>query len=178
MSWKLPVAALAALNLLAFAADARVMEIRIDAVEPFAGGHAFGAAGAYERVKGIAKGELDPTDAQNSGIVNLDKAPRNARGMVEYEVDIFILRPVDRAKGSGILYYEVLNRGNKQLGTRLLRRCGRRPACAQRSQGPRACRERICVRARLHRGVVGLGSRRVECERQDDRALPAGDGER
>ena len=40
--------------------------------------------------------------------------------MVEYEVDIFILRPADPAKGSGILYYEVLNRGNKQLGTRLL----------------------------------------------------------
>ncbi|MBX9777003.1 MAG: hypothetical protein K2Y71_21700 [Xanthobacteraceae bacterium] len=102
------------------AANARITEIRIDAVEPFIDGHSFGSVGPYERVKGIAKGELDPSASQNSGIVDLDKAPRNSRGMVEYEVDIFILRPADPAKGSGILYYEVLNRGNKQLGTRLL----------------------------------------------------------
>ena len=39
------------------------------------------------------------------------------RGMVEYEVDIFILRPADPARAIGLLLYEVLNRGNKQLGT-------------------------------------------------------------
>ena len=100
-------------------ARARVTEIRIDAVEPFADNAAFGAAGSYERVKGIAKGELDPNAPENSVIVDLDKAPRNARGMVEYEVDIFILRPTDATKGNGILFYEVLNRGNKQLGNRL-----------------------------------------------------------
>ena len=104
----------------ATAADARITEIRIDAVEPFIDGHSFGAVGPYERVKGIAKGELDPNAPGHAGIVDLDKAPRNSRGMVEYEVDIFILRPADPAKGSGILYYEALNRGNKQLGTRLL----------------------------------------------------------
>ena len=101
-------------------AHARITEIRIDAVEPFIDGHSFGTVGPYERLKGIAKGELDPNARENAGIVDLDKAPRNSRGMVEYEVDIFILRPADPAKGSGILYYEVLNRGNKQLGTRLL----------------------------------------------------------
>ncbi len=109
-----------ALLLAAGGAQARITEIRIDAAEPFIGGHAFGTVGPYERLKGIAKGELDPAARENAGIVDLDKAPRNSRGMVEYEVDIFILRPADPAKGSGILYYEVLNRGNKQLGTRLL----------------------------------------------------------
>src|SRR5262245_5456146 len=105
---------------LATAAQARVTEIRIDSVEPFIGGHAFGTVGPYERVKGVAGGELYPAARENAVIVDLDKAPRNSRGMVEYEVDIFILRPADPAKGAGILYYEVLNRGNKQLGTRLL----------------------------------------------------------
>ena len=104
----------------ATAADARITEIRIDAAEPFIGGHSFGTVGPYERLKGIARGELDPAARENAGIVNLDKAPRNSRGRVEYEVDVVILRPADPAKGSGILYYEVLNRGNKQLGTRLL----------------------------------------------------------
>src|SRR5882757_2150384 len=100
-------------------AQAHVTEIRIDSVEPFADNASFGAAGPYVRIKGIAKGELDPQTPENAEIVDLDKVPRNARGMVEYEVDIFIMRPADPAKGNGILYYEVLNRGNKQLGTRL-----------------------------------------------------------
>jgi hypothetical protein len=101
------------------AAQARITEIRLDAPEPFAEGHAFGEVGSYLRITGVAKGELDPAAAQNRGIVDLDKVPRNARGMVEYEVDVFILRPADPAKANGLLFYEVLNRGNKQLGYRL-----------------------------------------------------------
>jgi hypothetical protein len=101
------------------AAQARVTEIRLDAAEPFADGHAFGEVGSYVRIKGVAKGELDPASAQNKVIVDLDKTPRNVRGMVEYEVDVFILRPADPAKANGLLFYEVLNRGNKQLGYRL-----------------------------------------------------------
>src|SRR5262245_17232763 len=104
---------------LAGAAQARSTEIRIDAVEPFAEGHGFGEVGSYLRITGVAKGELDPFSPQNKVIVDLDKAPRNARSMVEYEVDIFLLRPADPAKGNGLLFYEVLNRGNKQLGHRL-----------------------------------------------------------
>src|SRR5262245_11131986 len=119
MSFKALALGFASLALVT-SAHARITEIRIDGTEPFIGGHAFGSVGPYERLKGIAKGELDPSARENGVIVDLDKAPRNSRGMVEYEVDIFILRPADPAKGSGILYYEVLNRGNKQLGTRLL----------------------------------------------------------
>ena len=105
--------------MLASAAQARITEIRIEAVEPFADNHAFGKTGGYVRIKGVAKGELDPKAPENATIVDLDKAPRNARGMVEYDTDIFIMRPADPAKGNGILYYEVLNRGSKQLGRRL-----------------------------------------------------------
>ena len=101
------------------AAQARITEVRIDAVEPFAEGQAFGEVGSYLRITGVAKGELDPFSPQNKVIVDLDKAPRNARGMVEYEVDIFVLRPADPARGNGLLFYEVLNRGNKQIGQRL-----------------------------------------------------------
>ena len=79
-------------------AQARITEIKIDSVEPFAEGQPFGETGSYERVRGIAKGELDPQSSQNQPIVDLDKAPRNARGLVEYETDFFILRPVDPAE--------------------------------------------------------------------------------
>ena len=97
------------------AAEARVTELHLGAPEPFAPGTSYGSAGAYERVTGTAKGELDPADPRNKGIVNLAKAPRNAHGMVEYETDVFILRPVDPTKGSGKLVYEVNNRGRKFL---------------------------------------------------------------
>src|SRR5207244_1384577 len=82
----------------------------------FAEGHAFGKAGSYQRLKGVAHGLLDPLAPQNAVIVDLDKAPRNAQGLVEYEIDVDILRPVDPARGNGVLFYEVTNRGNKLLG--------------------------------------------------------------
>lgn len=50
----------------------------------------FGSTGAYVRMVGVAHGELDPRDPLNAVIVNLDKAPRNARGMVEYDVDFYL----------------------------------------------------------------------------------------
>jgi hypothetical protein len=109
------IALCAALVALAAPAEARITELTIDKVEPFADGATFGTAGAYERVTAAAKGELDPADPRNRGIVNLDKAPRNARGMVEYDTDVFILRPADAARGSHKLLYEVNNRGRKFL---------------------------------------------------------------
>ena len=92
--------ALCALIFAAAPVGARLTEINIAAVEPFAEGAGFGNTGAYERVRGTFRGELDPADSRNRIIVNLDKAPRNARGMVEYEADFFMLRPVDRARGN------------------------------------------------------------------------------
>jgi hypothetical protein len=100
---------------LAQPALARVTAIEIRTVEPFADGQSFGEAGAYERVIGVARGELDPADPRNAGIVDLIRAPRNARGLVEYSTDIFMLRPKDPARASGTLLYEVLNRGRKFL---------------------------------------------------------------
>jgi hypothetical protein len=96
-------------------AQAHITEIRVDAVEPFAGSQAFGKAGAYVRIRGIAKGELDPKSPRNAVIADLDKAALNERGMVAYETDFFILRPAEPTRGSGILFYEVNNRGRKFL---------------------------------------------------------------
>ena len=90
-------------------------------MEPFAADATFGDTGAYERVIGIARGELDPADPRNELIVGIDRAPRNAAGMVESETDLFILRPVDPAKGNHQLLFDVLNRGNKVVTNRLNR---------------------------------------------------------
>jgi hypothetical protein len=101
-------------------AHARVTEINVVAVEPFADGATFGNTGAYERVRGTFKGEIDPADARNKIIVDLDKAPRNARGAVGYEADFFMLRPVDAARGNRKIVYDVTNRGRKFIHGRLM----------------------------------------------------------
>ena len=41
------------------------------------------------------------------------------RGLVEYEADFFILRPADPRRGSGVLVYDVTNRGRKVILGRL-----------------------------------------------------------
>ena len=92
-----------------------ITEFKIDTIEPFADGKAFGPAGSYVRIKGIAKGEIDPAAPENHVIADLDKASRNAVGMVEYETDVFILRPVEPPRASGVLVYDVTNRGRKMI---------------------------------------------------------------
>jgi len=105
----------ATLAICAATAQARVTQIEIVKREPFAGGQSFGSVGAYEKVVGRFHGELDPKSPLNAIIVDLDNAPRNAHGMVEYSADFYILKPVDLAKGNGALFYELSNRGNKGM---------------------------------------------------------------
>ncbi|MDH3604993.1 MAG: alpha/beta hydrolase domain-containing protein [Candidatus Tectomicrobia bacterium] len=92
-----------------------VVRLQIDRTEPFADGMAFGATGPYVRLMGTAYGELDPEHPLHAGIVNLARAPRNAHGRVEYEMDVYIMRPEDVTRGSRTLLYEVNNRGRKML---------------------------------------------------------------
>jgi hypothetical protein len=92
-----------------------LIRLQIDRQEPFADGMTFGATGSYVRLMGTAYGELDPQQPLHAGIVNLDKAPRNAQGRVAYDMDVYIMRPTDVTKGNGTILYEVNNRGRKML---------------------------------------------------------------
>jgi len=75
-------------------------------------GHAFGTVGQYEKLIGRAYGEVDPNDPRNAIITDLNLAPRNAGGMVEYVADVYILKPVDLSRGNHRLFFEINNRGN------------------------------------------------------------------
>ena len=81
----------------------------------FARGHEFPITGAYEKLVGKIYGEVDPKNRLNKVIVNLDKAPRNRRGRVEYWSDFCILKPVDMARGNGKIFYDAPNRGSKRI---------------------------------------------------------------
>src|SRR5690606_8422695 len=101
-------------------ANAEIRELVItDSESPTFEGAEFGVAGQYERLKGYATGVLDPDDPLNAVIVNLDKAPRNGDGLVEYRMDVDILKPIDPGQGNGWLLYDVVNRGSKRAIARL-----------------------------------------------------------
>jgi hypothetical protein len=110
------VVALSGFATVAFAiatADARITRIEISKTEPAFAGQAFGSVGSYERLTGKAYGEVDPAAEANRLIQDIARAPRNARGMVEYVTDIDVLRPADRSKSNGVLFFNIINRGNK-----------------------------------------------------------------
>jgi hypothetical protein len=94
-------------------AQAEVVRMEIREREPFASGHEFGKAGAYEKIVGRLHCEVDPNDASSVRIADIKLAPRNARGRVEFWTDFFLLKPVDARRGNGRLLYDVNNRGNK-----------------------------------------------------------------
>jgi hypothetical protein len=72
----------------------------------------FGSAGAYEKLSGTFTGEVDPKDPRNAIIQDLQLAPLNANGKVEYTSDFVLFKPKDMAKASGVLRYDAPNRGN------------------------------------------------------------------
>ncbi|MGH7815928.1 MAG: alpha/beta hydrolase domain-containing protein, partial [Candidatus Binatia bacterium] len=83
--------------------------------ELFAGGHEFPITGAYEKLVGKIYGEVDPKARLNRIIVNLNKAPRNKRGRVEYSSNFCILKPLDMARGNGKIFFDAPNRGAKRI---------------------------------------------------------------
>ena len=96
-------------------AAAEVVRLRVERREVVLGGKAFGAAGAYEKLVGKVDFALDPALPQNRGIVDLALAPRNARGLVEFSADFYLLKPVEPSRGNGRLFYEAGNRGTKRI---------------------------------------------------------------
>ena len=98
-------------------AKAAVVRLEIKERSDILDGKTFGNAGAYERIVGKAYFVVNPKLAANQAIVDIDKAPRNRDGMVEFSADIFLLRPKNPKKGNGTVLYEVSNRGNKSMLT-------------------------------------------------------------
>src|SRR5438874_6294047 len=96
------------------AAQARVTRITIEKrTSPAFNGAAFGAAGQYETLTGRAYGELDPKDSHNAIITDIQLAPKNARGMVEYTATFQIVKPIDMSKASHLMWHDVPNRAGR-----------------------------------------------------------------
>ncbi|MGH7353112.1 MAG: alpha/beta hydrolase domain-containing protein [Candidatus Rokuibacteriota bacterium] len=79
---------------------------------PLADGRVFGDVGPYEEMKGRLHFAVDPAHAANSRITDIDLAPKNRDGHVEFAADVSLLLPVERARANGRVVLDVVNRGN------------------------------------------------------------------
>lgn len=109
LAWLLLAAVLSAGPARAEVTRLQVLSVQRPALE----GRSFGAVGTYEKIVARVTVALDPADRRNTPIADIALAPRNAQGKVETTADVVILRPADRSKGNGALFYEVVNRGRK-----------------------------------------------------------------
>ena len=82
---------------------------------PFANGTDFGDVGPYEKIVGRVDFAVNPDSPAFSSVVDIQHAPRNEDGLVEYSTDFFMLKPVNMARGNRRLVYDVNNRGTKLL---------------------------------------------------------------
>jgi hypothetical protein len=90
------------------------LALSIDDRRTFADGHAFGDSGAYERLTGRVRFWADPVNGNHPTVTDLDKAPRNSDGLVEYTADFCLLKPVEMARGNRRVFFDYGNRGNKR----------------------------------------------------------------
>lgn len=122
-----PGSLLAGLALLALAptVGAQITRVELEVVEsPALDGRSFGSVGRYERLRGLMHGAVDPSDPRHRDIVNLDRAPRNAAGKVEYSTTVEIYRPVDMRRWNRAIYHTVPNRGGAGAGEDVLLEMG------------------------------------------------------
>ena len=94
---------------------AEVTRVDIQRREDVLGGKAFGEAGPYEKVVGKVYFAVDPRNPRNKVIADIDLAPKNAQGKVEFSSDFYIIKPKDAARGNGVALFDMVNRGNKAL---------------------------------------------------------------
>ena len=95
--------------------SAEVIRVEVDSRSDVAGGMSYGLAGPYERIAGTIYFAVDPDNAANRNITDIDLAPRNADGRVEFHSNFFLIKPKDISRGNGTVFYEVSNRGGKGM---------------------------------------------------------------
>jgi hypothetical protein len=92
--------------LFAISAHARVIRVEVTSRGDVSNGR-------YELLRGRIHFAADPANPHNTVVVDLDKAPRNAEGAVEFSADFFVLRP--KVGSNDVLFFDVSNRGGTSM---------------------------------------------------------------
>jgi hypothetical protein len=70
--------------------------------------------GTHERLVGRVYFQIDPRMPANRGIADIDLAPTNKNGMVEFSGDLLFFKPKKPRQGRGTVFLEIPNRGVDQ----------------------------------------------------------------
>ena len=92
-----------------------VVRLEIESRVDLARGKSFGSTGPYEKISGTVYFAIDPKNSANRIITDIDFAPQNADGLVEFHSDFFLIKPKSIERGNGTILYEVSNRGGKAM---------------------------------------------------------------
>src|SRR5438552_3213717 len=95
--------------------SAEVVRIEVQSRSDLAGGQPFGAAGPFEKISGKIFFAVDPTLPANRIVADIERAPRNAAGKVEFSSDFYLIKPKRIEQGNGAVLYEVSDRGGKGM---------------------------------------------------------------
>lgn len=102
-----------------------VTALEIKTCSPFASGIAFGDVGPYQQLEGTVHVAVDPDHPSNAGITDLQRAPRDAHGLVHGAADVRLLQPVAPQHGNRRLLLDIVNRGNPTVLTNFNSAVGR-----------------------------------------------------
>jgi hypothetical protein len=92
-----------------------VVRVEVQTRNDLLGGKTFGLAGPYEKLSGKIHFAVDPKNAANRTIADIDLAPRNSSGKVEFSADFYVLKPKRLERGNGAALLEISNRGLKGM---------------------------------------------------------------
>ena len=101
--------------LFATVAAAEAVRFDLEVREDVLGGRSWSLAGAYERLAGRIHFEVDPQNSANRIIRDINYAPLNATGRIEFSADFYLLKPKDIGAGNGTVLLDVMNRSRKRV---------------------------------------------------------------
>lgn len=93
------------------AVSAEVVRVDVERRGDIADGGSYGSAGAYERLAGRIHYAVDPENPANGIVTDIDYAPTNSAGLVEFSSDFLLVKPKDSSAGNGAVFFDVANRG-------------------------------------------------------------------
>lgn len=92
-----------------------VTAVRVSERSDVLDGETSGKAGPYERIIATVHYAVDPKLPANAIIRDIQYAPTNDAGLVEFTADLYVLKPRDPARGNGAVLLEINNRGGKAM---------------------------------------------------------------
>ena len=92
-----------------------LVSLDIASKSPFADGQSFSDVGPYQLLEGVAHFAVDPLNPRNEAITDLELAPRNPDGKVQFSAHFSMLQPVNPERGKHRILFDVLNRVRKTV---------------------------------------------------------------